>query len=333
MKLSILDQSPVPEGKTAGEALMASAELAKEGEKAGYKRFWVTEHHDLPGLACSSPEVLLSYIGAQTNTIRIGAGAVLLPHYKPYKTAENFNMLANLFPGRIDLGIGRAPGGSAEVTMALSDNYLEEVRKFPDSVDELTRFIYKGFPQDHMFSKISAAPVPAHPPGVWLLGTSGKSADLAAEHGLAYAFGQFMSEKDGSDIIERYKNNFQGTSHRPEPETILTVSAICAATEEKAEELALSSLLWKFQSDNPKTAGGGIPSLEEARSRTYSEKEKESIENGKKRMIIGDPLQVSDKLKEIKETTGADEIMVNTITHSFEDRINSYRLIAKALID
>lgn len=129
--------------------------LAQEGDRLGYSRVWFTEHHDLPGLACSAPEVLISYIGAQTKNIRIGAGAVLLPHYKPYRVAETYNMLATLFPGRIDIGIGRAPGGSAEATMALSDNYLQNVYKMPDLVKELLYFLREKFPKDHLFENTS----------------------------------------------------------------------------------------------------------------------------------------------------------------------------------
>jgi luciferase family oxidoreductase group 1 len=141
LKLSILDQSPISWGYTPQQALQASMELAKAGERLGFIRYWIAEHHNFSGLTCSAPEVMLSYIGASTKSIRIGAGAVLLPHYKPYRVAETYNMLATLFPGRIDLGIGRAPGGSAEASMALSDNFLENVRKMPNAVEELLHFL------------------------------------------------------------------------------------------------------------------------------------------------------------------------------------------------
>lgn len=145
MRLSILDQSPISAGKTAKEALAASVALAQTAEKLGYTRYWIAEHHDMDGLACPSPDVMLGVIGAQTEKIIIGAGAVLLPHYKPFRVAEKYNLLATLFPGRIDLGIGRAPGGSAEATMALSDNFLEEVRKMPSTLDQLLNFLYGTF--------------------------------------------------------------------------------------------------------------------------------------------------------------------------------------------
>src|SRR5699024_2932518 len=163
------------------------------------------DYHDLPSLACPAPDVMLGVIGHATTNIRIGSGAVLLPHYKPFNIAERYNLLATLCPDRVDLGIGRAPGGSAEATMALADNFLEQVRHMPDRLDELLNFLYNDFPETHMFSKISPSPVPPVPPEPWLLGTSEKSAVLAAEKGLAYAFGHFMTDKDGPEIMQTYR--------------------------------------------------------------------------------------------------------------------------------
>ena len=236
MKLSILDQSPISSNQTAKEALTESMKLAQAGEKLGYYRYWIAEHHDLPGLACSAPEVMLSYIGAHTNRIRIGSGAVLLPYYKPYKVAEVFNTLATLFPNRIDIGIGRAPGGSAEASNALSDNFLQQVWKMPDLVKELLQFLDDDFP------KVLASPLPQISPVPWILGTSKKSALFAAENGLAYVFGKFMSDNDGVSIIQEYRDSFTPRKQGDLPSVILTVSVICAETNERAEEIALSSL-------------------------------------------------------------------------------------------
>src|SRR3954451_253555 len=179
MKLSILDQSLISYNQTAHEALQESMNLAKMGEELGYIRYWIAEHDAIPGLACPAPEIMLSYIGAQTKTIRIGSGAVLLPHYRPYKVAEVYNMLATLFPNRIDMGIGRAPGGSAEATNALSDHFLQNVWNMPNLVQDLLHFLNNGFPDEHEFAKLSASPMPNIAPVPWLLGTSKKSAQLA----------------------------------------------------------------------------------------------------------------------------------------------------------
>ncbi|MBX4162588.1 MULTISPECIES: LLM class flavin-dependent oxidoreductase [Priestia] len=327
MKVSILDQSPVSSHQTPAEALEASMQLAKAGDKLGYERYWIAEHHDLSGLACSAPEVMLGYIGARTNRIRIGSGAVLLPHYKPYKVAETYNMLATLFPGRVDLGIGRAPGGSAEATNALSDNFLQQVFKMPELVEELLQFLDDKFPAEHEYAKLSASPLPPVPPEPWLLGTSKKSAELAARNGMAYTFGQFMSEQDGSAIIDQYKQAFQPRRNGDQPYAIVTVSVICAETAEQAHRIATSSLLWKIQQD--KMEAKGVPSIEEAASYPLTEEEEKKMKKMKEAMIIGDPEEVHVRLQEVQARYGADELMLVTITHDPADRLKSYELVAE----
>lgn len=328
MKLSILDQAPVLSGKSAQEALKESMKLAQLGEKLGYTRYWIAEHHDFPGLASSAPEVMLGYIGANTEKIRIGAGAILLPHYKPYKVAETFNMLATLFPDRIDLGIGRAPGGSAEASIALSGNFLENVRNMPNSIKDLLHFLYNNYPTDQMFSKITAHPFPDTPPVPWILGTSEKSAIQAASYGTAYAFGHFMSDKDGIEIVNTYRNAFRQSSGLQKPQAIITVSVICAETSELAEELALSWFLSKIQTDKGEK-NNGIPTLEEARNYSFTSDEKERIQEMRKKMMIGNPKEVKQQLAELQSAYSVDEIMIVTITNSYERRIKSYELIAK----
>ncbi|WP_096185811.1 LLM class flavin-dependent oxidoreductase [Evansella halocellulosilytica] len=329
MKLSILDQAPISSNQTAQEALAESVRLAQAGEELGYTRYWIAEHHDFPGLACPAPEVMLSYIGAQTSRIRIGSGATLLPHYKPYKVAEVFNLLATLFPGRIDLGIGRAPGGSAEATNALSDQFLKKVWDMPNAVKDLLHFLNEDFPDDHEFAKVSASPVPEQLPKPWILGTSKKSALLAAENGLAYTFGQFMSDKDGAEIIKDYVDAFQPRKQVNRPKAILTVSAICADTTERAEEIALSNLVWSLQKGEGRER---VPSVDEAKRYKLSREEQLSIEKMKQKMVIGNPQEVKRKLQEMQEQYLTEEIMIVTITHSPEDRIQSYKLIAEELL-
>ncbi|MDQ6598251.1 LLM class flavin-dependent oxidoreductase [Bacillus salipaludis] len=330
MKLSILDQSPISSNQTAQDALIESMKLAQAGESLGYTRYWIAEHHDLPGLACSAPEVMLSYIGAHTKKIRIGSGAVLLPHYKPYKVAEVYNMLATLFPNRIDIGIGRAPGGSAEVTNALSDNFLQQVYKMPNLVEELIHFFDHDFPKDHKYATVAAAPIPDTTPMPWILGTSKKSALLAAENGLSYAFGQFMSENDGAAIIEQYLNAFQPRKQGEVPEVLLTVTVICAETSEEAEEIALSNLIWALQKE--KGEGQYIPSIQEAKEYELDGKEIEKLAKMKQNMIIGNPKECKNKLIELQAKYKVDEIMIVTITDSPRDRIESYKLIAAEVL-
>ncbi|MFA9556877.1 LLM class flavin-dependent oxidoreductase [Evansella sp. AB-rgal1] len=321
MKLSILDQSPILPGKTAAQALQESLKLAKLGEDLGFSRYWIAEHHDINALACPAPEVMISYIGAHTKEIQLGAGAVLLPHYRPYRVAETFNLLATLFPNRIDLGIGRAPGGSAEATIALSGNFLEKVRKLPEDLKELIKFLHQDFSSEEMFSKIKPTPVPEVSPKVWVLGTSEKSAVLAAENGTAYAFGQFMSEKDGMEIIKTYKENFQGRTPEEKPEAILAVSAICGETTEAADELAYHSFLRKNQ----------IAKDSETDNYELTLEQEQMFVDMKNNMVIGDPQEVVQKLHDMQRQYGADEIMIITITNSHESRIRSYELIAKEI--
>jgi luciferase family oxidoreductase group 1 len=326
MKLSILDQSPISMNQTAQDALQASMKLAQVGEKWGYTRYWIAEHHDLDGLACPAPEVMLGYIGANTNTIRIGSGAVLLPYYKPYKVAEIFNLLATLFPGRIDIGIGRAPGGSAEASNALSDHFLQNVWKMPDLVQELLYYIDHSVKKDD--ATLLASPIPGIAPIPWMLGTSKKSAAFAAENGLAYTFGKFMSDQDGKEIIRHYRHSFNPKRKEQNPYVIVTVSVVCAETKDRAEEIALSWLVWQVQKEKGE-GRGGVPSIEEAKQYPLDRKDQEILEKIKKSMIIGCPTEVKNRLLEIKTDHGADEIMIVTITHSPIDKQESYRLIAE----
>ncbi|MFD1362532.1 LLM class flavin-dependent oxidoreductase [Lentibacillus salinarum] len=331
MKLSILDQSPIAAGKTPQEALNASAELAGLADKWGYTRYWIAEHHDMRGLACPNPDVMLGMIGSQTERIRIGAGAVLLPHYKPYRVAETYNLLATLFPGRIDLGIGRAPGGSAEASMALSGNFLENVRQIPEKIDELLKFLYLDFAADDMYARIKPTPVPTLPPKPWMLGTSEKSAIAAAEKGLPYTFGHFMSDQDGPSIIKTYKDRFTEQHPDKTPEVIGTVSVVCAETTAEAWDLALSNHLWSIQRDKGE-GNGTVPTVAEAKNYTFSDDEKERVHRMKNKAIIGNPYEVGQQLKLLQSAYHADEWMIVTITHSYEARKKSYELLADELL-
>ena len=318
MKLSILDQSPLYIGENVADALQASKDLAILADELGYTRYWITEHHDLDHVACPAPEVLLSYLGAHTKRIRIGAGAILLPHYQPYKVAEIFNTLATLFPGRIDLGIGRAPGGSAEATTALSARFLEEVRRMPEKVEELLRFMRNEFPIDHMYHTLAAAPVPTHPPETWLLGTGKKSAQLAATNGMSYAFGYFMSDKDGRELFDTYKSKFEGEN----PYTLLAVSVICSDTRERAEELAH----WVRVLDDFQIRGDTkLPTLEEAIKIKVEHK-------SSSKLIAGTIEDVQQQLEKLKKTFHPDELMITTMLPSRVERLRSFQLIGEALL-
>lgn len=232
-----------------------------------------------------------------------------------------------MFPGRIDIGIGRAPGGSAEATNVLSDHFLQNVWKMPELVRELLQFIDDEYVvPDNPYVSLSAAPVPKIAPIPWLLGTGRKSAELAAAHGLPYAFGKFMSDQEDAEIIKHYKRQFQPRKKGEQPEVILTVSCICAEDDREAEEIALSTLIWSIQREKGK-GHSGVPSITEAKQYPLTEGEKGRMVKYRKNMVVGNPEKVVSKLREMKKQYQADEIMIVTITHSPEDRIRSYHLI------
>src|SRR6202453_4767908 len=214
LRLSVLDQSPVPEGSLPGQALQNSIELAKLVDGLGYQRFWMSEHHSMDLLACTAPEIMLARVGAETSRIRLGSGGIMLPHYTPFKVAETFRTLHALYPGRIDLGIGRAPGGGPIETTALrryrgATAGAIQHDDFPDQLSELIAFLHHGFPPSHPFSRIQVSPEMPGSPDIWLLGSSAWSAQAAADFGLPYAFAHFFSGEGTRSAIEHYQANFQ----------------------------------------------------------------------------------------------------------------------------
>jgi luciferase family oxidoreductase group 1 len=325
LKLSILDQVPIALGKTAKDALHETINLAKLGDDLGYYRYWVAEHHDLTGLACPSPKVILGSIGGQTKNIRIGAGAILLPHYKPFKVAETFNLLATMYPNRVDLGLGRSPGGSAEASVALSGNFLENVRRMPELLDELLHFFNDDFETGHMFSTIKPSPVPEVLPVPWLLGTSEKSAVLAAEKGMNYAFGHFMSEVDAKPILSKYKSHLSEKYPNKTPEIIMAVQVICAETSEQAEQLAMKSFQWSKSRGEYSNSSDDMEDI-------LSKDQLNEYENVKQKMIVGNPIEVKGILCELQQLLQVDEFMILTNTPTYSERKESYELLAEVIM-
>ncbi|GIP41188.1 hypothetical protein J31TS4_44680 [Paenibacillus sp. J31TS4] len=312
MKLSVLDLVPQLEGANPQEALENAVLLAQTAERLGYTRYWVPEHHDMEHLASAAPEVLLAHIGARTSRIRLGSGAVLLPHYKPIKVAEAFHLLAALYPGRIDLGLGRAPGGSAHVTMALSGNFLANVRKMPELVADVQALLENEYRLDGV--RVTARPLPPEPPELWLLGTNDKSAVLAARTGTGYAFGQFMSDRDGTEVLAAYRSAFVPSGRRREPETIVAVGVVCAETEEEALRLAAG------------VAGRtGPPDAD----RQPSAAEEPPLRD---RLLAGTAAQIRERLLRLGEEYGTDEWMVVTAIQDYAKRLRSYELLGEAIL-
>lgn len=331
LKLSILDQSPVSEGQSAEEALKNTVELAQSAEKWGYTRFWVSEHHDTYSLAGSSPEVLLAYMAAKTEHIRVGSGGVMLPHYSPYKVAENFRVLAGLAPGRIDLGVGRAPGGMPRATIALNKSRTRNVDDYPEKVEELLQYLNDDLPETNPLYGLKASPMVKTVPELWMLGSSPASAVLAAKMGLPYNFALFINGEGGVSFMNHYINNFTPSNYLEKPKNMVTVFAICAETDEEAERVASSidlSMIMLEQGMESK----GTPSPEKAISYRYSPFELTRIQENRKRMIVGNPKKIKQKLEELSELYQTDEIMLVSITYDFQDKLKSYALIADEML-
>lgn len=328
LRLSVLDQSPVAAGSTPAQALQNSIDLARHVDALGYTRFWMSEHHAMDTLACTAPEVMLARIGAETNRIRIGSGGIMLPHYTPLKVAECFRILHALYPGRVDLGIGRAPGGGPVEALALKrERKTPMPDDFPDQVSELLAFLGHQFPADHPFGGIRVSPDMPGSPDVWMLGSSMWSAAAAVEFGLPYSFAHFFSPVHTRSAIETYQRSFTPSQYRSEPEATVAVGVICAETQEEADFLASSVRLLQRrirQGDRRPVASpedatrelrllGDIP-LEEGEWPRY---------------FVGTPARVRADLEQMATALGIHELIVNTIVWDHTARLRSYALLAR----
>ncbi|PRX72115.1 luciferase family oxidoreductase group 1 [Bacillus sp. V-88] len=331
MKLSVLDQSPIAEGMSPQEALNNTVELAKHTEKLGFERFWVSEHHDSTSLAGSSPEVLIAHLAQNTSRIRVGSGGVMLPHYSSYKVAENFRLLEGLNPNRIDLGLGRAPGGMPMATMALHDGKPRDVNRYPEQIDDLLGYLTDSLPDAHPYQGLTAAPMIKTMPEVWMLGSSPSSAMLAAQKGLPYTFAQFINGEGGPQYTQAYRNNFVPSEYLKEPKNIVAVFAICAETDEEAERVA-SSIDLSILMIEQGMRSNGTPSPEKAAAYQYTPFEAMRVRENRKRMVVGNPKKVKEKLLALSEQYQTDEIMLVSITYDFKDKLKSFELIANELL-
>lgn len=324
--LSVLDQSPIRSGSTAYDALQESVELARLSEELGYSRFWVAEHHASDALAGCSPEVLLGRLGTETSSIRLGSGGVMLPHYSPYKVAENFKLLQTLYPGRMDLGVGRAPGTDPFTAAAIRYGSRVGPEHFPNMVADLQALLNDTDPVTQGMENARAYPKVDIAPDLWMLGSSEDSAMLAGLSGLPYNFAYFINPNISPDIFQQYRERFKPGPNWDKPHCSLTVFAIAAETEEEALRLSKSRDLWfiRLLRGNP----GPFPSVEEASDYPFSEGELAAIEENRGKRAVGTPEQVKSKLLELTAQFDLDEIMLVTITHDPEARRHSYRLIS-----
>ena len=321
--ISLLDQSILRPGETARDALAATIASAKAAEALGYTRFWVSEHHDSPIIAGSSPEVLLSAVGAATTRIRLGSGGVMLPHYSPFKVAENFALLSNLHPERVDLGVGRAPGADMRAAAALAIDGQPRFDRFPQQLRTLTEALWNP----EYRPRVSPAPAGRVP--VWLLGTSPDSAMLAAELGLPYAVALFINPRFDPRVTAWYRSRFRPSPAQAEPRVMLAMNILCAEDEDHATAMAhAADLTYISFLRNP--AAPRVCSPDEARAHRFSPEESAFIQSVSAARAVGTPATVRARVEDMVERYGADEIMAVSNTFHHRDRLRSMALLAGA---
>ena len=326
--LSVLDVSPVSSGSDGARALRNTLELARLTDRLGYERYWLAEHHNLPSVASSAPEVMIGHVANVTERIRVGAGGIMLPNHAPLKVAETFRVLEALHPGRVDLGIGRAPGTDPVTATALRRSQYElEADDFPQRFGELLAFSGDGFPEEHPYRAVIAMPNGVGLPPIWLLGSSGYSARAAGEMGLGYAFASHFSPADPSPAMHAYRASFESSEDFGRPSAILAVAVVCGETDEHARMLATSmELAWvRMRSGDP----GPLPSPEEAMAYPYTPAERHLADAYRFIQVVGDPRIVRARLEELAERTAADEVMVTTNVYDHAERLRSYERLAE----
>lgn len=328
MILSVLDQSPVRSGSSPADALRETITLAVEAERLGYRRYWLAEHHGTPGLAGSAPEVMVARVAAATSSIRVGSGGVLLSHYSSLKVAEVFRVLHALFPGRIDLGIGRAAGASDRTTAALGTGPEPEgVDEFARKVADVAGFLDGTLEEDHPYRSVHVAPEVPGGPEVWLLASSSDGAGCAAALGLSLCFAQFITPAYGPQIVAKYRRHFEASKPTDRPRASVAVSVLCADTDAEARRLATSLDVWRLTSQVER---GPLPSVEEAEAQHLTETDRARIAQNRARLVVGDPERVRRALMDIAEPFGVEELVVLTICHDPKARRRSYELLAEA---
>lgn len=328
--LSVLDLSIVGRGSTPADALASSRRLAQEAERLGYHRYWVAEHHNMPGIASSSPPVLIAHLAAHTTSLRLGSGGVMLPNHSPLVVAEQFGMLEALHPGRIDLGLGRAPGTDQVTAAALRRSARREGGdEFPHQLGELLAYFNGTFPDDHPFRHILATPGRGYQPAIWLLGSSDYSAQMAGTLGLPFSFAHHFAAGNTDVAVATYRRTFQPSAVLDEPYLMLGVNVLCAPSNDEAQYLAGPGKLSmaRLRQGRPDV----YPTPEEAAAHRYSPLEAETARSWGRNHVIGTPDGVRAGLLDLADRTGADELMITTMAHSPDHRMRSYELVADVM--
>lgn len=329
IRLSVLDQSPIRKGATPEQAVQETIALAKFADALGYTRYWVAEHHNTGILAGSTPEVLLAYLASQTKNIRIGSGGVMMPNHSALKVAENFRMLEALAPGRVDLGMGRAPGTDRLTAAMLNPSNHFSEQDFIEQLFDLRNYFHDtaepGTPQ----AKVRAIPQVSTVPSMWLLSSSGQSGIFAAHFGMGFSFAHFINPIGGPEAVAMYRERFKPSDDLPAPEANMAVFVFCSEDEEKIRH---HQALMDYRFNQFEKGGPLIPvAYEDIKNITYSPAEEERIRYNRQRVITGNQQEMKHKLTQLAGNYNVDEIIAVTITESFEDRLESYRLLADGL--
>jgi luciferase family oxidoreductase group 1 len=331
LSLSVLDLSPVCEGSSATQALRNTLDLARLADQLGYTRYWVAEHHNLPAIASCAPEIMIGQIAAVTDRLRIGAGGVMLPNHAPLMVAERFKVLEALYPGRIDLGLGRAPGTDPATSYMLRRRQgISEEDDFLERFQELMLLENRGFPEGHPFAKVRAMPSDVPLPPIFLLGSSDYSAQLAGQIGAAFAFAHHFANFDAVEAMRLYRDNFRASPAHEEPYAILATHVVCADTDAEAERLA-STVELNFVR-RAKSEHQPLASPEQAAAYDYSPVDRARIAQNRSRLTVGAPATVKARLEPLLAATQADELMVTSMIYDHEARKHSYALLAQAFI-
>lgn len=329
LPLSVLDLSPVTTAIPGAQALRNSIDLARHAEALGYTRYWVAEHHNLSNIASSAPDIMIGQIAAVTSRIRVGSGGVMLPNHAPLMVAERFKVLEALFPGRVDLGIGRAPGTDQITSVALRRRQdIRDDDDFLERMQELLLLESKGFPDSHPFSKVSAMPSDVALPPIHLLGSSDYSAQLAASIGVGFAFAHHFASHDAAQAMHIYRTHFRPSPALRKPHAILAVAAVCADDAQDAERIAATADLNIVR----RAKGDYLPleSPEAALGFPYTPIDRDRIAQNRERLFVGTPAMVKERLDALAAGTAADEIMVTGMIYDHEARKRSYALLAEA---
>jgi luciferase family oxidoreductase group 1 len=327
IRLSVLDQSPVRKGATARQAVQETVELAKLADQLGYTRFWVSEHHNTGSLAGSTPEVLIAHLAGQTQHLRIGSGGVMLPNHSALKVAENFRMLEALFPGRIDLGMGRAPGTDRLTASVLNPSNQFNEQDFAEQLMDLQNYFHDTAEDGPVAAKIRAIPLIDTVPGRWLLSSSGQSSLYAAHFGMGFSFAHFINPAGGANAVDLYRARFEPSDDLIAPEANVAIFAFCSEDEEKIQQhqAVMDYRFIQFEK------GGGINPLsyDDVKNAVYTPQEEERIKMNRRRVISGTPVQMKETITRLANVYKVDEVMLVTITEHFADRLQSYRLLAE----